>query len=303
MPRGFTETDVPNQSGKIALVTGANTGIGFHVARVLAERGARVLVGCRSKTKADAAIGQIKKKSPKADVSFLPLDLGDLGSIRAAADQVKQEPRLDLLINNAGIMFPPRELTKDGFESQFGVNHLGPFALTGLLIEKVMQTPGGRVISTSSIGHRRINKIIFDDINAEAKYDKYQRYYMSKLANLLFAYELDHRLAKTEADTLSVACHPGVADTELSRHLPRAFFLVAPLIRPFFNTSAMGAWPTLMAAADADIESGRYYGPSVRGETTGPAKRVSSTPASHDKQLAKKLWDVSIEMTGVDPGL
>ena len=302
MTRNFTEKDVPSQDGKTALVTGANTGIGFHTARVLAARGARVLLGCRSEQKAKAAIDKIKSRNASADLVHLPLDLGDLRSVRAAAARASEEAKIDLLINNAGIMMPPRQLTKDGFESQFGVNHLGPFALTGLLLAKVMDTPGARIISTSSIAHRR-GEIDFDDINAEKSYSAPGRYQMSKLANLLFAYELDRRLRARNAKAISVACHPGVADTELSRFWPKAFHLIAPLLRPFFNTASMGAWPTLMASTAPDVEGGQYFGPRRRGETSGPATRVTSTPNSHDEASAKRLWDLSIRMTGIDPGV
>lgn len=302
MPRGFTEKDVPDQTGKIAFVTGANTGLGFHVARVLAERGARVLMGCRSEEKAEAAIAKIQEKQKDADVHFVPLDLGDLDTVEAAAKEVAQEPQLDMLINNAGIMFPPRELTKDGFESQFGVNHLGPFALTGLLIDKVLETQGARIISTSSLGHRP-GDIYFDDIDADKSYNAQYRYFQSKLANLLFAYELERRLRKFDTDVISVACHPGGADTELSRYLPAAARLFVPLMSVFMNTAAMGAWPTLKAATDDDVAGGDYFGPSGLGEFSGPAVKVSSNRKSHDKALAGHLWELSVEMTGVDPGL
>lgn len=302
MVAGFTETDVPDQTGKVAVVTGANTGIGFHVARVLAKKGARVLLGCRSRKKAEAAMAAIITEAPGADVSFLALDLGDLGSIRRAAEEVAGEISLDLLINNAGIMWPPRELTNDGFESQFGVNHLGPFALTALLLDKLGGTPGARVISTSSTAHR-VGDIVFDDINAEETYNKTGRYGMSKLANLLFAYELQRRLDAKGAGTISVACHPGVADSELSRHLPRIFFWIGPILRGFFNTSAEGAWPTLMAATAPNVEGGQYFGPSRRGETAGPATLVQSTAKSHDLEIARNLWQLSTTLTGINPGV
>ncbi len=302
MPRGFTEKDVPDQSGKIAFVTGANTGLGFHASRVLAGNGARVLMGCRSEEKAQAAIDKIKAKSKDAEIEFVHLDLADLDSIEAAAGEVAQEPQLDMLVNNAGIMFPPRELTKDGFESQFGVNHLGPFALTGLLLDKVLDTPGARVVSTSSIGHRP-GDIYFDDINAEKSYNPQYRYFQSKLANLLFTYELERRLRKLDTDVISVACHPGAADTELSRHLP--FFMRAfiPVMAVFFNSAAQGAWPTLLAATGEDVEGGDYFGPSGLGEFAGTAVKVESNSKSHDEDLANRLWDLSIDMTGVDPGI
>ncbi len=302
MLRNFTEKNVPPQVGKTAIVTGANTGIGFHTSRVLASRGARVLMGCRSASKAEAAIDKIRSNDPDADLTHLPLDLGDLGSVRAAAEIASKESKIDLLINNAGIMTPPLERTKDGFESQFGVNHLGPFAFTGRLLAKISQTPGARIVSTSSIAHKR-GSIDFKDINADHSYDAFARYGMSKLSNLLFAYELDRRLRAHKAPAISVACHPGVADTELSRYFPKPLKLIAPLARHFFNTASMGAWPTLMAATAPQVEGGQYFGPSYRRETSGPAKLVNSTRLSRDESLAKRLWDVSIEMTGVDPGV
>lgn len=300
--KGFTAADVTDQGGKTVLITGANTGLGLETARVLAGNNARVILACRSEEKARVARDDILADHPTADMAIISLDLGSLASIRAAAERVCEEPQLDVLINNAGIMVPPCEHTEDGFESQFGVNHLGPFALTGLLLDKLRGTPNARVVSTSSIAHRR-GRIGFDDINAEQGYNPVQRYAMSKLANLYFAYEMQRRLNAAGADTLSVAAHPGIADTELSRYIPRALMLALPLVRPFFNSAAEGAWPTLYAATGAAIRGGAYYGPGRRGETAGPARRVSSSRISYNKRIAEKLWEVSIEMTGVDPGL
>ena len=302
MAKGFTEEDVSDQSGKTAFVTGANTGLGFHVARVLADRGARVLLGCRSQEKALMAMEKILAANPDADIAFVPLDLGDLASIEEAAAMVATEDQLDLLINNAGIMFPPFELTKDGFESQFGVNHLGPFALTGFLIDKILETPEARIVSTSSLGHRP-GQIYFNDIHAEQSYNPQFRYFQSKLANLLFAYELERRLRKLETNVISVACHPGAADTELSRHLPFFARAVTPVVSLIANTAAQGAWPTLLAATGDEVDGGGYYGPSGIGEFSGSAVKVSSTRRSHDRTMAKRLWDLSIDLTGVDPGL
>ena len=300
--KGFTAADVPDQTGKTVFITGANTGQGFEAASVLAGQNARVIIGCRSKDKAQQARETILTRHPDADVAIVALDLSDLASVKTAADAVAKEARLDVLINNAGIMIPPYELTRDGFESQFGVNHLGPFALTGLLLDKLRATPGARIVSTSSIAHKR-GKIHFDDINAEHGYNTIARYAQSKIANLYFAYELQSRLTAAGDDTLSVAAHPGIADTELTRYLPRALMLFAPLFRPLFNTPAEGAWPTLCAATDASVRGGDYYGPSKRNETAGPAVKVRSNRRSHDKAVAEKLWDLSIEMTGIDPGV
>jgi NAD(P)-dependent dehydrogenase (short-subunit alcohol dehydrogenase family) len=298
----FTASDVPDQSGRTFLVTGANTGIGFEAAKVLAERGGRVLLGCRSEERAADAIERIEAAVDGADLRFIPLDQGDLASVAAAAELVAEEDRLDVLVNNAGIMMPPRELTTDGFESQFGVNHLGTFALTCQLLDKLAETEDARVVVTSSIAHRG-GDIHFDDIDASEKYGAQDRYQQSKLANLLFAYELERRLRATDSSTIAVGCHPGIADTELARHLPKIVMLAAPLFKVFFNSPAEGAWPTLMAATSDEIVGGDYVGPSKRGETAGPARKVASTGRSHDEQLAARLWDLSVEMTGVDPGI
>ena len=298
----FTAADVPDQTGKTVFITGANTGLGYEAAKELAGKGARVLIGCRSKAKAEQARKNIVAAYPKADVAIVELDLGSLASIKKAAAIVAKEPQLDILINNAGIMIPPYELTDDGFESQFGVNHLGPFALTGLLLDKLRENPNARIVSTSSIAHKR-GKIHFDDINAEHGYKPIVRYSQSKLANLYFAYELQRRLEAAGDTVISVAAHPGIADTELSRYIPKPLMLMAPLFRPLFNTPAQGAWPTLCAATSSEVHGGDYYGPSKRGETAGPARKVQSTRRSQNAETAQKLWDLSIEMTGVNPGL
>lgn len=295
--KGFTSKQVPDQQGKTFFITGANAGIGFETAKVLAQRHARVLIGCRSREKAAAAIERIITDCPGANVDFVPLDLSDLNSIEAAAETLRNEPRLDALVNNAGIMTPPLEHTAQGFESQLGVNHLGPFVLTKLLIDKLEATPGARVINTSSLAHRS-GKIHFDDINAKQGYSTTARYSQSKLANLLFSYELQRRLDKHGYQTRSIACHPGIADTELSRHLPKAFQLITPLVRILFNTPAQGAWPTLMAATANNLKGGSYCGPGRFRETSGPAKLVSGQGISGDEGLAERLWRLSEDMTG-----
>lgn len=299
---GFTADQVPDLTGKTVFITGANTGLGFEAAKVLAEKNARVLIGCRSRDKANNARSEIISLYSHADIAVVQLDLGSLASIKKAAKTVAAEPQLDILINNAGIMIPPYELTEDGFESQFGVNHLGPFALTNLLLDKLRATAGARIISTSSIAHKR-GKILFDDINAERGYNTLARYAMSKLANLYFGYELQRRLSAAGDDTISVVAHPGIAETELSRYMPGPFKLIAPLLRPMMNSAAQGAWPTLCAATASDVEGGSYYGPSKRGETAGPAVPVKSTRRSHDTEVARRLWDLSLEMTGVHSGV
>ncbi len=300
MTSGFTAADVPDQTGRTIFVTGANTGLGFEASKVLAGKGARVLLGCRSEDKAQRAMGEIESAVPGADLEFVSLDQADLASVRRAAEQVQTEQRLDVLVNNAGIMMPPKEMTADGFESQFGVNHLGTFALTSLLLPKLAENEGGRVVVTSSIAHRGA-KIYFDDINAEKSYKTQDRYGQSKLANLMFMFELDRRLRTAESSTIAVACHPGIADTELARHLPAVVRFAVPLFRPFFNSAAEGAWPTLMAATDPTVEGGAYLGPTKRNETAGQAGKARATAVAQDDALAAGLWELSIEMTGIDP--
>ncbi|MEH6636876.1 MAG: oxidoreductase [Halioglobus sp.] len=302
MSNGFTEQDVPSQNGKTIVITGANTGLGYEAARVLSAKGARVVIACRSEQKAHDAIARIEKANGKVDVAYVALDLGDLASVRSCAQELQSEANIDILINNAGIMIPPYELTKDGFESQFGVNHLGPFALTGLLLDKLSKSAAPRVVNTSSIAHRS-GKMRFDDINAEKGYNTIARYGMSKIANLLFSYELQRRLDAAGSSTISVACHPGIADTELSRYAPGFLKIFLPLARPLFNSAASGAWPTLCAATSPNVAGGDYIGPTKRRETAGPAVKVRSTRPSHDEAVAKRLWDLSIAMTGVDPGI
>lgn len=298
--KGFTHDDVPSQQGKTALVTGANTGIGFHTAKVLAGRGARVLLGCRNVSKAQAALDAILAEHPNADVEIVELDLGDLSSVRKAVARIEQEPRLDLLINNAGIMIPPYQTTVDGFESQFGVNHLGPFVLTGLLLDTLERTPGARIINTSSIAHKQ-GKVDFDNLNASKRYSAIGQYALSKLANLLHTHELQRRLSDAGKKTIVVSVHPGASDTELSRNMPSFVkSMLLPISRPLLNTAAQGAWPTLMGATAPGVQGAQYFGPSGFMEMAGPAKQVQSNKKSHDLDLARKLWDVSVELTGVE---
>ena len=294
----YTEAHVPDQQGKTIFITGANTGIGYEAARVLAGRGARVLLGCRSEEKAEEAIDRIRGEHPGADASFVPLDLTRLKSVESAAAEVRNEARLDVLINNAGVMVPPKTLTEDGFELQFGVNHLGHFALTGHLLDKLVATAGSRVVNVSSGAHRA-GRIDFDDPHAERSYNAMKRYGMSKAANLYFTFELARRLEAAGLDVTAVACHPGVADTELSRFFPSWFWILAPLMRPFFNTAAEGALPTLMAATQREVEPTDYFGPTKRGEmarSAGPARVYGHI---HDEAVARRLWDLSVELTGV----
>jgi NAD(P)-dependent dehydrogenase (short-subunit alcohol dehydrogenase family) len=293
----WTDADVPDQSGRVAIVTGSNTGLGLETARVLAARGAKVVLAVRDTDKGNSAAAKITGTVPRADVTVQPLDLGSLQSVRTTAEELKAAyPRIDLLINNAGVMYPsPRQETKDGFELQFGTNHLGHFALTGLLLERMLPVEGSRVVTLSSVGHRIRAAIHFDDLQFERSYDRVVGYGQSKLSNLLFTYELQRRLAARDEPTIALAAHPGVADTELGRQNPVLNFLY-----PFVSQSAaMGAWPTLRAATDPTAEGGQYYGPDGLGETRGHPKVVSSSKKSHDQDVQGRLWTVSEELTGV----
>ena len=297
----YSEHDVPDQSGKTFFITGANTGLGFETARVLARKGAKVIIGCRSAEKAESAIQKIRRETPNANVTFVALDLNSLDSVKKAAEQVNNEERLDVLINNAGVMTPPFGRTKDGFETQLGVNHFGHFALTGRLLPKILKQENGRVVTLSSLGHKAA-KINFDDIQCEGKYDAMERYGMSKLANALFVRELHRRLSAADSNVISVASHPGVADTELSRNFGffgRTFALPIIRVLKVFNTPLEGALPTLMAATYPNVEAGEIYGPVKRGETARSAKKGKYGKQALNEDNAKRLWSVSEELTGV----
>lgn len=298
---GFTAAQVPDQSGRTFLVTGANTGIGFEVTRVLAARGGRVLLGCRSEERAGQAIARIAAETPGADLAWLPLDLADLASVRRAADLASQEARLDVLVNNAGVMVPPLIRTAQGFDLQMGVNHLGPFALTGLLLPKLAEAPAPRVVVTASLAHKRGN-IDFDDLQAERGGNRLQRYFDSKLANMLHFTELDARLRAAGSPIKAIGCHPGVAATEVMRHLgPLRVF--TPVLSLVLNSAEKGAWPALQAATDPAVQGGDYVGSLALGEMRGPSGHATRTVRSRREDLRTRLWDVSVALTGVDPGI
>ncbi len=298
----WAEIDVPDQSGRVAVVTGSNTGIGYHTAEVLAYRGAHVVLAVRNLEKGNAALSRIIAASPRADVTLQALDLSSLDSVRAAADALRTAyPRIDLLINNAGVMWTPKQVTKDGFEMQFGTNHLGHFALTGLILDHLLPARDSRVVTVSSLGHRLRASIHFDDLQWERRYDRVAAYGQSKLANLLFTYELQRRLAAgPDAKTIAVAAHPGGSNTELTRNLPAIFRPAAAVLGPVvFQGAAMGALPTLRAATDPTVQGGQYYGPDGFLEQRGHPKVVESSAQSHDEELQRRLWAVSEELTGV----
>jgi len=294
----WNTADIPDQTGRVAVITGSNTGLGFETAKALAAKGARVVLAVRNLDKGKDAATLITRATPSADLALQELDLGSLASVREAAAELKSDyDHIDLLINNAGLMYPsPRQTTKDGFEIQFGTNHLGHFALTGLLLDRLTDTAGSRIVTVSSVGHRVRAAIHFDDLQFERSYNRVAAYGQSKLANLLFTYELQRRLAATGAPTIAVAAHPGGSDTELGRHLP-AFLLPAAML--IAQSAAMGALPQLRAATDPAVVGGQYYGPDGIGGMRGNPKVVSSSKQSHDVELQRRLWAVSEELTGV----
>ena len=301
---GWTAADVPSLAGRVAVVTGGNAGIGLETARVLAERGGTVVLACRGERKAAEAASQIRATAPDADIRAVHLDLASLGSVRQAADEILAScPRLDLLINNAGVMYVPFQRTEDGFELTLGTNHLGHFALTGLLLPRLLDTPGSRVVTVSSVAHR-YGEMHFDDLMLTSGYQPDPAYGQSKLANLLFSYELGDRLAAAGAGTASLAAHPGVVLTDLWRTSPgwqRA--LISPRLRLINFWAAQpvtqGALPTLRAATDPAAQGGEYYGPGGFHEYTGFPVRVESTAASRDPDAQQRLWDISEQLTGV----
>jgi NAD(P)-dependent dehydrogenase (short-subunit alcohol dehydrogenase family) len=290
----WTAADVPDQSGRTAVVTGANSGLGLATAGMLASRGATVVLACRDLARAGQAADRIRAGAPGAGVHVLRLDLASLASVRAAASQIRATwPRLDLLINNAGVMRPPYQRSADGFELTFATNHLGHFALTGLVLDRLLATPGSRVVTVSSVGHRD-GVMRFDDLQFERGYRADDAYAQSKLANLLFTYELAARLRAAGQGTIALAAHPGLARTGLFRWDPRLTrALLSPALRPLtfwgLHGAQAGALPTLRAATDPAARAGEYYGPGGWHEYTGYPVRVGSAGPSHDLASRRRL--------------
>jgi NAD(P)-dependent dehydrogenase (short-subunit alcohol dehydrogenase family) len=300
----WTEGDIPDQTGRVVLITGANSGIGWEAARALAENGARVVLACRTRSKAEDARARILEHAPGADVDLVDLDLSDLASVREAAARVTTDyARLDVLVNNAGIMAVPDQRTADGFEMQFGTNHLGHFAFTGLVLPVVLPVAGSRIVNVSSGAHK-FGRIDLDDPNWERKrYAPWRAYGQSKLANLLFTAELQRRLAAAGVPTIAVACHPGGSRTNLGTAPDglkgRMMEVVRPAINLFMQPAQMGALPTERAAVDPGVHGGEYYGPDGFAEQRGHPVRVDSNDRSKDAAVAARLWSVSEELTGV----
>lgn len=292
---------ISDLSGKVVVVTGANTGLGFETTRVLAEHGAHVVIASRNADKAAAAQRSIEKRDSEASVEVITVDLADLATVERFAESFSdRHDQLDVLINNAGIMMVPKGQTADGFERQLGTNHLGHFALTGRLIGVLGATPDARVVTVSSIAHRS-GSMDFDNLMYEHGYRRQAAYGRSKLANLLFAFELQRRCEAAELDITSVAAHPGVSSTDLGNHLMDNL-----LLRPLkllsslaLQDAAAGAEPTLRAATDPTATGGDYFGPAGMGEVRGRATRVTASSTARDPDIAAELWATSEQLTGV----
>lgn len=302
--RKWTAADIPRQNGRLALITGANSGIGFHAALELARAGCVVILACRDGVKADAARARILAAVPSAQVEVLILDLASLESVRAAAAAFLASTRsLDLLINNAGVMaLPLRRLTPDGFELQLGTNHFGHFALTGLLLPRLLH-PGARIVTVSSNAHRGAT-MDFANLQWERDYRPWPAYRRSKLANLLFAFELQRRLERAPAPAISVAAHPGVSNTNLFAAGPgKSGGLLAKIVPLFIalfaQSDAQGALPTLYGATAPEVLGGRYYGCDGFREMRGYPVEVRAETQAYDEALAARLWQISEDLTGV----
>jgi NAD(P)-dependent dehydrogenase (short-subunit alcohol dehydrogenase family) len=292
----WSEKNIADQSGRIAIVTGSTSGIGLETARALAEKNARVIMAVRNVEKGERIAREIRGNNPGSAISVGRLDLTDLSSVKAFAEDFSRTyERLDLLINNAGIMMCPYAKTKDDFEIQMGTNHLGHFALSGRLMPVLKDTPGSRIVSVSSIAHRQGN-IDFEDIHWEKrKYDTQKAYCDSKIANLYFTYEFSRKFEGNSGAPMAMAAHPGWTGTDLQRHKK----LFQYLNYVFAQQPPDGALPTLRAAVDPEARAGSYYGPAGLFELRGAPVKVSSTRRSRDKQAAGKLWELSGELTGV----
>ncbi|APU14231.1 MULTISPECIES: oxidoreductase [Actinoalloteichus] len=296
----WTEADIPDLTGRTALVTGANSGLGLETATQLARRGALVVLAGRDADRGRAATETVATEATGPVPKWLRLDLADLGSVRAAAEQFHADhSTLDVLVNNAGVMAIPRQLTADGFERQFGTNHLGHFALTGLLLPALSRSRRARVVTVSSRLHSA-GRIRFDDLDFTRRYSRMAAYSQSKLANLLFAFELDRRCRASSADLISVAAHPGLAATNLFASAGGLYGLFGRVMVPRFAQSAeAGALPQLRAATAPDVEGGQYFGPHDRGEQSGFPVVVRASEQAYDEAAARRLWAVSEELTDV----
>jgi NAD(P)-dependent dehydrogenase (short-subunit alcohol dehydrogenase family) len=301
MSEDWTADRIPDQSGRTAVVTGANSGLGLVTARELARAGAAVVLACRDLEKGESARNEVEARAPAAQLELEELDLASLDSVREFAERFRAGHQgLDLLINNAGVMATPRRSTADGFELQFGTNHLGHFALTALLIGEMEGREDARIVTLSSGAHR-IGRIAFDNLDGDRRYFRWRAYGQSKLANLLFALELDRRLRAAGSTVKSLAAHPGYAATNLQSSGPPSVDAAVMHVsnRVLAQSDEMGALPTLYAATEPGLEGGTFCGPDGFLEQRGHPKPVAPSRAARDEQVARRLWEVSEEMTGV----
>ena len=285
----------PDQTGKIVIITGANSGIGFEAARQMAAMGAHVILACRNIERGRNALEMIKRQEPGSAVELMELDLASQSSIKRFSNEfINRYKRLDTLINNAGIMATPRMFTEDGFELQLGTNHLGHFSLTGLLLNRLLETAGSRVVTITSIAHFR-GIIDLNDLNLEKRYSRMGAYRRSKLANMLFAYELDRRLKASSQKTISVAVHPGITSTKIL-WLP---VIVEQLKQVVLTSPARGALSTIVGATDPGLRGGEYIAPGGYRQMIGFPEILESSEMSHDPELATRLWEISEGLTGI----
>jgi len=297
MTRQWTTSDIPDQRGRTALVTGANRGLGLEIATGLAGAGARLVLGCRDAARGAAAIAEIRRRAPQAQVEVMTIDLADLASVRRFADEFRAAfPRLDLLVNNGAAIMVPQGKTRDGFETHLGTNHLGAFALTGLLLEPLQAATAARILNTASLAHRLTPGLDLQDPFFERRsYKPMDAYGASKLATLLFTFELERRLRRHGKPAIALAAHPGYCAT--NPELGDFFMRLAT--RLFAQPPAMGALPALYAATAAEAHGGEYYGPGGFKELKGYPKTVDCRPEARDAALAQRLWDWSEQLTGV----
>ena len=295
----FNLKNIPSQKGRIAIITGANNGIGYETTLAMANHGFKVIMACRSLAKAEKAKSDILEKLPNADLDILELDLSDLESVKAFAKNFKNNySKLDVLINNAGILVYSGKKNKEGVELQFATNHLGHFLLTSLLLELIPDNSTSRVVTLSSLAHKEA-KIHFDDLNCEKTDDPDAPYGQSKLANLMFADELDRRLKKSDKKIVALAVHPGGSDSGLFDEMSKVKYYTFKILSPFIlNSPASAAKPSLFAALSSDVQGGEYFGPQGFNEFKGKVGVAKRSDYSKREDVATKLWQLSEEMTG-----
>lgn len=302
MASSWTTADIPDQTRRVAVVTGASSGLGLATARELARAGAEVVIACRDAAKGTRAAAEIAAAVPAAKLQVSRLDLADLASVRAFAARLRDEcARIDLLVNNAGVMAPPRRTSPDGFESQMATNHLGHYALTGLLLATLLAAPQPRVVTVSSLAHR-IGRINFEDLQGERSYSNWRAYSQSKLANLLFCFELQRRASAAGTELHSVAAHPGYAATNLQFAGPSAWYERAILTvanKVIGQSPEMGALPTLYAATAPELPGGSFVGPGDLRELRGYPRIVTAAGKAYDEEAWRRMWQVSEELTSV----